>query len=102
MWGYTEIGVGIHGWVRMCCLCSTFTTVFTGGLVLDASDRTEKVLVVEVPFIILQTKCLVPCEFSHSTVYCTAATLISHVDTNVYRRLADGNPADTLSHRAIH
>ena len=42
MWGYTEIGVGIHGWVRTCCLCSAFTPVFTGGLFLDVSDRNEK------------------------------------------------------------
>ena len=34
MWGYTEIGVAIHGWGRTCYLCSTFTHVFTGGLVL--------------------------------------------------------------------
>ena len=59
MGGYIERGVGIHGWVRMCCLCSTFTPVFTGGLVLGVRDRTKKVIVVEVTFLILQTKCLV-------------------------------------------
>ena len=54
MWGYTKIGVGgIHGWVRTRCLRSTFTPVFTGGIVLDVSDRTTKVLVVEVTFLIL-------------------------------------------------
>ena len=83
MRGYIEIGVGIYGWVRRCCLCSTFTPVFTGSLVLDVSDRTNKELVVEVTFLILPTKCLILRQFSHSTMH-RCATLIPHFDTAVY------------------
>ena len=94
------MGVAIHGRARKCCLCSTFEPVFTGGLFLDVSDRTNEALVVEVMFLILPSKCVVLREFSHSTVYrCT--TRISQVDIDIYSRVASGNPANRLSHCTI-
>ena len=79
-------------------MCSTFTPAFTG---LDVSERMNKVRVVQVTFPILSTKCRVLKEFSWSPVN-RWATLISNFNTDVYIRLADGNPVDTLSPRAIH
>ena len=58
MWGYTKIGVAIDGRVRVFYLCSAFTPFFTGGLVLDLSERTNQALVVEVILFILPTKWL--------------------------------------------
>ena len=100
MRGYIEIGVAIEGCLRACCLCSTFKLVFTRGLVLDVSDRTNKVLVVEVTFLFLPTKCLILRQFSHSTMHC-CATLIPHFDTDVYSQVANGIPVDTLSNCTI-
>lgn len=93
--------MAIEGRLRACCLCSTFKLVFTRGLVLDVSDRTNKELVVEVTFLILPTKCLVLREFYHSTMH-RCATLIPLFDTAVYSQVANGIPLDTLSYGAIY
>jgi len=41
MWGDTGIGAVIHGRVRTCNLCFTYTPVFTDSLVLVDNEPTN-------------------------------------------------------------
>jgi len=50
MWGNTEIGVVIRRKIRTCYLCFPHTPVFTDSLVLEDSQRMNKVLAMKVTF----------------------------------------------------
>jgi len=49
MWVNTEIGAVIHGRIKMCYLCFTYTPVFTVSLVLERVQMNE-MRVAEVTF----------------------------------------------------